>query len=437
MNKPGGADRGANSSARIVVAALVLTAALIALAVGILIARHPARPTASAPSTGDHSSAGSATQGATAGGSAHPASSAPSTPPGASTQPGGSRTVGPAGGPVPAGFHAVDLSFVDVNHGWALGTAPCAAPPCTSIVRTTDGGHSWVGIPAPRAPLAGSPGSISGLRFADRLRGYAFGIGASYRTVDGGASWQRSTLASIALEARIPTVLEIDGGAPDCSPGCHFRIESSTVGRDDWRPIPLPVSGLPGVGAQLVRSGSLAAALFTANPAGGAQSATSVLLVSSDNGQHWSDRGEVCPQNARGTAKEVDSRQLTAGTDGSLAVLCVPRLSTSPSAVTVLQSRTGTGPFIETPPVYGSGTTEIAALTSKVLFAVSDAVYRSTPGSPGTGAARVISDSSLTGHEAPFLGFETASTGRYLSVDGKALWTTTDTGLTWFRSAFS
>jgi hypothetical protein len=159
----GSANQGATSSARIVVAALVVIAALIALAVGILITRHPAKPTASAPTTGDHSTAGgSSTPGGSTGGSAHPASSAEATSPGASTRPGGSGTVGPAGGPVPAGFHAVDLTFVDVNDGWALGTAPCASAPCTSILRTTDGGLSWAGIPAPRAPLAGSAGSIRG-----------------------------------------------------------------------------------------------------------------------------------------------------------------------------------------------------------------------------------------------------------------------------------
>src|SRR4051794_21631848 len=61
--------------------------------------------------------------------------------------------VGPAGGPVPAGFNGYDLTWVSNDDGWALGTAPCDNRPCTSILRTTDGGKSWVGIPAPRAEL--------------------------------------------------------------------------------------------------------------------------------------------------------------------------------------------------------------------------------------------------------------------------------------------
>src|SRR5439155_13711178 len=60
---------------------------------------------------------------------------------------------GPPGGPVPPGFLAASVTFVSPSNGWVLGSAPCASPPCTSIVRTTDGGHTWKGIPAPRAPL--------------------------------------------------------------------------------------------------------------------------------------------------------------------------------------------------------------------------------------------------------------------------------------------
>ena len=54
----------------------------------------------------------------------------------------GPGPVGPVGGPVPAGFRAVDLTWVSTDQGWALGTAPCAQAPCTSIVRTLDGGQT-------------------------------------------------------------------------------------------------------------------------------------------------------------------------------------------------------------------------------------------------------------------------------------------------------
>jgi photosystem II stability/assembly factor-like uncharacterized protein len=105
------------------------------------------------------------------------------------TGPGSGTAAGPVGGPVPKGFAPTDATFLSASDGWAIGTAPCRSAPCTSIVRTRDGGRSWVGIPAPRADL-------TGLRFASPLVGYAFRssggspAGSSiYATTDGGASW--------------------------------------------------------------------------------------------------------------------------------------------------------------------------------------------------------------------------------------------------------
>ncbi len=51
-----------------------------------------------------------------------------------------------AGGPVPPGFVATDMTFVSSQDGWLLGTTSCFSPPCTTILRTTDGGASWTGF---------------------------------------------------------------------------------------------------------------------------------------------------------------------------------------------------------------------------------------------------------------------------------------------------
>ncbi len=37
----------------------------------------------------------------------------------------------------------VSATFVSTDDGWALGTAPCSHKPCTSIVRTRNGGRTW------------------------------------------------------------------------------------------------------------------------------------------------------------------------------------------------------------------------------------------------------------------------------------------------------
>ena len=102
---------------------------------------------------------------------------------------------GPSGGPVPARFVPYSTTFVSASEGWVLGDAPCSAAPCTSIVRTRDGGRSWQGIPAPRAPLMplnGAPpvGTVSTIRFADDNDGWVAGE-SLYATHNGGASWTK------------------------------------------------------------------------------------------------------------------------------------------------------------------------------------------------------------------------------------------------------
>ena len=95
-------------------------------------------------------------------------------------------TTVPAGGTVPSGFDPVSFTAVSPSEYWLLGDAPCSNPVCTSIVRTTDGGSHFVGLPAPASPLLEGQGSSTGintLRFADDLDGYAFATGSGGRVL--------------------------------------------------------------------------------------------------------------------------------------------------------------------------------------------------------------------------------------------------------------
>jgi len=172
--------------------------------------------------------------------------------------------VSPAAGPVPSAFQPASVTFVSAAEGWVLGTAPCSSAPCTSILRTTDGGHTWLGIPAPRTALSAAvsqnPGSgVSELRFANPEDGWAYGPDL-WATHDGGATWQAVSLPGVpsggtvmALEAAAGTVTAVvmDGDG-------HVRIESSPVGQDAWElsPLSIPIGAGPVPYAQLVLQGT-------------------------------------------------------------------------------------------------------------------------------------------------------------------------------------
>jgi len=170
---------------------------------------------------------------------------------------------GPIGGPVPAGFQPGSITFTSPDVGWVLGTAPCPAEPCTSIARTLDGGRSWVGIPAPRAPYVAAPqgsdpAGVSGLRMADPLNGWAFGPDL-WSTHDGGGSWQKVALPGLAAGSEV-WALETAGGlvhAAVYDGDSHVRIASSPVASDEWQlaPVQLEVGAGPVPSAQMVLQG--------------------------------------------------------------------------------------------------------------------------------------------------------------------------------------
>ena len=105
-----------------------------------------------------------------------PTSAAATAPHSAPNQPAAT----PAGGPVPAGFQSISFSAISDTEWRLLGDAACSHKPCTSIVRTTDGGAHFVGIPAPTTALYGgiadptNPNSVRQLAFADPMDGFAY-----------------------------------------------------------------------------------------------------------------------------------------------------------------------------------------------------------------------------------------------------------------------
>jgi photosystem II stability/assembly factor-like uncharacterized protein len=226
---------------------------------------------------------------------------------------------GPTGGSVPARFDPVSFTAVSANEFWLLGDAPCNNPYCTSIVRTTDGGSTFVGIPAPAAPLAvaGSTTATAGvdtLRFADPEDGYAFATGPGgqlWDTHDGGASWsQPSALAAQELLAfgtgngyAFALVGSCSGGA--CS---KMTLERSPLSTDDWTALSVPVpAGSDQVATMTVHGADV---WFSVTASG--QQANQLLVMGTGSGASFTTAKSPCFPGLAGTLAAASTSVLWA-----------------------------------------------------------------------------------------------------------------------------
>jgi len=243
----GGPRRRRNREALVVVPALlvavIVVVGLLALGLG---AHHNATPTSSSTT---HQPAQHRRQSSSA--SASATSTAPAlsaTAPASATAP---RHVSAPAGPVPPGFGPESFTAVSPTTWWLLGSAPCSSPPCTSILRTDNAGHSFVGTPAPRTT------AVSRLRYANAADGFAFGS-QLWVTHDGGATWHQVRLGGAVTE-----VATANGFAYALVRYGHRglgRLERSPLGRDTWTTLPAAGSAYAGLWAHgqdvLVGSGA-------------------------------------------------------------------------------------------------------------------------------------------------------------------------------------
>ncbi len=171
-------------------------------------------------------------------------------------------------GAVPAGFQPASFTAITVFNWWLLGTAPCGAHTCTSVVETMNGGSSFTRIPAPPTT------AVSNLRFADGSDGYAYGP-ELWSTHNGGASWTQLPIGGEVDD------LDIADGFVYAIVVSHGRtsLMRSAVSADDWSALSGlghgPLSGLWIQGATVVvQSGDR-------------------LFISNDQGNHFARKRGV------------------------------------------------------------------------------------------------------------------------------------------------
>ena len=297
----------------------------------------------SACSSSDHpGSAGPTTGSATSSSSAGASSAAP---PASDATAATSRTstaatssapaqVGPAGGVAPKGFVPYSSSWVSASDGWALGTAPCSKPPCGSIVRTTDGGKNWKGVPAPVTTVTSRQNLPAGgayiLRFADRTDGWVAGRGV-YATHNGGASWHKVAVGPsngtvYSLETGGGYVYALVSGCPpnsDTNCSRNDAVYAAAVGSDSWKAVSSSIDVKQGASMLVVhgstwfvptRSGILHASGTSRpsslpNPCPTDQDGTATPLVAAADAEHLD---ALCPSDGAAGSTAI---QLYGSTD--------------------------------------------------------------------------------------------------------------------------
>ena len=327
-----------------------------------------------------------------------------------------------------SGDTALDVTWISATHGWAL-VHPAGCAHCTAIRTTTDGGTTWTALASPVA----SGESVSSIRFANANDGYLFGPDL-FVTHDGGNTWTQEQSRPISyLEIAGSTAMRISYSHTGCPGPCDWSIDRAAVGSSDWQPLPIPAID-SNVSALLVRQGQRDVyASFGGNPAGGASNAQSQLLISHDGGDSWTSRVDPCGFTA---GAENDTRGVAAAPGNVAVVLCQPRLADPATPGFVVVSSDGGATFgpPRTLPA-GSVPLLLASLSaSDIVVSTSEPSSASVLVTDDGGATwKVTAREQLTVQGAippGFLGFETATTGRWISPAG-TLWTTTDGGQTW------
>ena len=129
---------------------------------------------------------------------------------------------------------------------WMLGSYPCATGTCSALMRSADGGKSFVRVGTP-------PAGIYGIEFANLLDGYAYSVGSPndrlYWTGDGGKTWRLAFARFLYLP---PQAVEVTDGRAyvlvpeNCSQGlCKaLQLASSPVTSDTWTTRQLPLTAV-------------------------------------------------------------------------------------------------------------------------------------------------------------------------------------------------
>jgi hypothetical protein len=332
---------------------------------------------------------------------------------------------------LPVGFQVTDLSFDTPTTGFALGTLPCGKGRCPALA-TLGGAGTWslvskdlpfivVANPKSASPAV-TDASITHIRFADADTGYAYGTHSLYVTTNGGTSWTSAPRSLLAVEVADETAAAVQ--TKSCGSTCNaYTWVWASAGSTDFKSVTPAGASVQGSSAYLARAG--ANVYVVVNDDNGGR-----VHVSADGGRTYGGGSTtVC---AAPGVPDADVTSLAAASDGSVTALC----TAGQRQYTAVSTDGGTT-FADGQVLTGSPATAVAAASASVLLLGGADLARSIDGGKTwqkvpVGAATATNDTATT-----FLGFESATNGRWVSDRTGVVWTTTDGGATFSPYAFS
>jgi len=349
-------------------------------------------------------------------------------------------------------------SWLSDIRGWALATQRCAAGTCTRLARTTDAGRHWQMLPDPMAGVelgtadCSAQPCVSQISFASQDVGYLYGPALLLMTTDGGLNWhaqhgpQTETLTIAAGQ-----VYRVSYTNTGCPGPCRPSLQVAPTGSAKWRTL-IGQLAEPGRSdsAEIAASGQdLLAAMY--GSLAGPIPAQAVIYRSTDGGGSWQQAADPCSGlGPRGPKQEEDLIGLTAAPGGFFAGLCAPHNITSTFVITSSNAGATWRRTTALPPDDQLG---LVASASPATIAVASGVVSgngrytarllvTTDGgkhwvTAATDTQKLTTDAvdPTTGSAPAWLGFETRLAGQWLA-DPHGIWTTTDGGRHWARTAF-
>lgn len=401
---------------------------------------------------------GSGTKLATPSASGGTASAAGSSPPSVTTP-----------GYLPPNFQPYSVTWVSASTGWIMGPAGtpghCGAHQdsaiCTSVARTSDGGATWHGLPAP--PVGGPEGltGVTGLRFLNGAYGWAFGP-ELWATNDGGEHWRQVNTGN----ASVTDLETVNGRAYALFGQCgtaggnkiaactSYTLESVTAGSDAWTPVAGVPTGLTTGSTGAAGSTATGSAVIELAGAAGTVPATGYLAAPDGtlysgplDGGAW-HRVATLPCSPGAAASSGLPRQLMLASDGivpgghaRLAAVCAV---SSPGSTVVYRSADGGANWTKQTAVGSAGTSFIGepqSLTTKtdgtLILATEGStsspggIYLLTPGAAKWQAATLSGPLPEPGFS--YVGMTNGQQGVALSGNPglHEIWMTTDGAKTW------